>query len=399
MIVRENCVTQINGPTSELRDLMTAWRHDFHRHPELGFDEHRTSKQVAELLAGFGIEVHAGIGQTGVVGVLQKGNATRSIGLRADMDALPISETGDVTYKSSAAGVMHACGHDGHTAMLLGAAKHLAESGNFNGRVVFIFQPNEEYGLGAAAMLDDGLFDRFAVDEVHGMHNIPGMQAGTFASRANAITASESLFEIEVIARGGHAALPHMGVDAIIVGAEIVSALQTIVARKLNPSLNGVVSVTEFETDGRRNVLPGKAILRGDARALSPDINKATETHMRRIVDGICMAHGVTATVSYDTIFPATLNAASATHSAVRAAQALVGEKAVDGDCPAKLFSEDFAHLAAARPGCFMLMGNGTEGAHARALHSSDYDFNDAALVAGSSYWVTLVEQQLSEDG
>ncbi len=390
-------MSDINGPTGDLQDLMAGWRHDFHRNPELGFDEHRTSKKVADLLTSFGIEVHTGIGRTGVVGVLQKGNGTRSIGLRADMDALPISETGASAYKSSSDGIMHACGHDGHTSMLLGAAKYLAESGSFNGRVVFIFQPNEEHGLGAAAMLDDGLFDSFGVDEVHGMHNIPGMQIGTFASRANAITASESLFEIEISAHGGHAALPHMGVDAIMVGAEIVGTLQTIVSRKLNPSLNGVVSVTEFETDGHRNVLPGKAVLRGDARALSPEINRLIETHMRQIVAGICAAHGVSATVSYDTIFPVTINAASATHCGIRAAQALVGGDGVDGDCPAKLFSEDFAHLAAARPGCFMLMGNGTMGAHARPLHSSDYDFNDAALVPGSSYWVTLVEQQLRE--
>ncbi|MEM9473424.1 MAG: amidohydrolase [Pseudomonadota bacterium] len=391
-------MSEAEQPTSELKNLMIGWRHDFHQHPELGFNEHRTAKKVSQLLASFGIEVHSGVGQTGVVGVLQKGNATRSIGLRADMDALPIHETGDAAYRSLSDGVMHACGHDGHTAMLLGAAKHLADNGNFNGRVVFIFQPNEEHGLGAPAMLDDGLFDRFDVDEVHGMHNIPGMPTGTFASRAHAMTASESLFEIKVSAMGGHAAMPHMGVDAITVGAEIVGALQTIVSRKLNPGLNGVVSVTEFETDGRRNVLPGSGTLRGDARALSPDINQAIEMHMRRIVDGICAAHGVTASVSYDTIFPATINAPTATRSAVRAAQALAGVDAVDGDCPPKLFSEDFAHLANARPGCFMLMGNGAYGAHAKALHSSDYDFNDAALVPGSSYWVTLVEQQLDGD-
>ncbi len=388
-------MSETEQPTSELEALMVGWRHDFHQHPELGFNEHRTAEKVSQLLASFGIEVHSGVGQTGVVGVLQKGNATRSIGLRADMDALPIHETGDAAYRSSSDGVMHACGHDGHTSMLLGAAKHLADNGNFNGRVVFIFQPNEEHGLGAPAMLDDGLFDRFDVDEVHGMHNIPGMPTGTFASRAHAMTASESLFEIKVSAMGGHAAMPHMGVDAITVGAEIVGALQTIVSRKLNPGLNGVVSVTEFETDGRRNVLPGSATLRGDARALSPDINQAIEMHMRRIVDGVCAAHGIAATVTYDTIFPATINAPTATRSAVRAAQALAGADAVDGDCPPKLFSEDFAHLANARPGCFMLMGNGTDGAHAKALHSSDYDFNDAALVPGSSYWVTLVEQQL----
>ena len=394
---RENIVPQISGPTSNLRELMSAWRHDFHQHPELGFNEHRTSSRVADLLEGFGLEVHTGIGQTGVVGVLQKGNATTSIGLRADMDALPIQETSSPAYKSCNDGVMHACGHDGHTSMLLGAAKHLADNGDFNGRVVFIFQPNEEYGLGACAMLDDGLFDKFGVDEVHGMHNIPGMETGTFATRAGPITASESLFEIEISAHGGHAALPHMGVDAILVGSEIVSALQTIVSRKLNPSLNGVVSVTEFETDGRRNVLPGKATLRGDARALSTDINRSIESHLRNIVEGVCVAHGVKAVVSYDPIFPVTCNAADAARSAVMAARKLAGKDAVDGDCHAQLFSEDFAHLAAARPGCFMLMGNGVEGAHGEPLHSSSYDFNDEALVAGSSYWVSLVEQHLGQ--
>ncbi len=385
-----------NAPTLALRELMTEWRRDLHRHPELGFDESRTSARVAELLESFGIEVHREIGKTGVVGVLQRGNGTRSIGLRADMDALPIAETNEFGYRSANAGVMHACGHDGHTAMLLGAARHLSESGQFNGRVVFVFQPNEEHGLGAAAMIDDGLFDRFDVDEVYGMHNIPGMEIGTFATRAGPVTASESLFEIEISARGGHAALPHMGVDAIVVGSEIVSALQTIVSRKLNPGLNGVVSVTEFETDGKRNVLPGNAVLRGDARALTPEINETIEARMRQIVDGVCMAHGVKADVTYDTIFPPTINAVAPAAAAVQAAAVLAGEGAVDGDCPPKLFSEDFAHMAAARPGCFVLMGNGTEGPNARPLHSADYDFSDHALVPGSSFWVTLIEEQLA---
>ncbi len=383
--------------TESLQKQMTQWRHDFHRHPELGFNESRTAQRVAELLTSFGMEVHTGVGQTGVVGVLQKGNGTAAIGLRADMDALPITETGVHSYRSQMEGVMHACGHDGHTAMLLGAAAYLSTHGEFSGKVVFIFQPNEEHGLGALAMLDDGLFDQFPVDAVYGLHNIPGMPVAEFSTRAGPVTASESLFEIEVNAQGGHAALPHMGVDAIVVGAEIVNSLQTIVSRKLNPGLNGVVSVTEFVTDGKRNVLPGQARLSGDARALTPEINAQIESRMRQIVDGICMAHGVSGKVSYDTIFPATINAAAASQSAAQAARVVAGVDAVDGACEPKLFSEDFAHMAAANTGCYMLMGNGTDGPHARPLHSADYDFNDQALVPGSSWWVALVEQELAQ--
>lgn len=382
--------------TETLKTAMTEWRHDFHQHPELGFDEHRTAEKIAGLLESFGLEVHRGIGQTGVVGVLQKGNGTSSVGIRADIDALPITETNALAYKSGTAGVMHACGHDGHTTMLLGAARYLAESGDFNGRVVFIFQPNEEHGLGSPAMIKDGLFDQHPVDSVYAMHNIPGMPTGTFATRAGPITASESLFEIKIQARGGHAALPHMGVDAIMVGSEIVGALQTIVSRKLNPGLNGVVSVTEFITDGKRNVLPGSAVLCGDARALTPEINQIIEQRMRQIVEGICLAHDVSAEVSYNTIFPATINAPLAASAAAAAGVALVGEGHTNGECEPKLFSEDFAHMATAVPGCYVLMGNGIEGSYARPLHSSDYNFNDDGLTIGSSYWVTLVEQQLA---
>ncbi len=277
--------------------------------------------------------------------------------------------------------------------MALGAAKYLAERGEFNGRVVFIFQPNEEFGDGAAAMIRDGLFDRFSVDRVYGMHNIPGMPVGAFATRAGPITAAESLFEITITARGGHAALPHMGVDAITVGAQIVGALQTIVSRKLDPAQNGVVSVTEFITDGRRNVLPGEAVLKGDARALTPQTNTTIEAAMRQIVDGIATAHAISADVSYETIFPPTINDPATARAATQVAQTM--DLDVDGDCAPKLFSEDFAHMAAAVPGAFVLMGNGTEGHHARPLHSSDYDFNDAGLVPGSSFWSALVEQEL----
>ncbi len=383
--------------TKYLQDVMTEWRHDFHLHPELGFEEHRTAAKVADLLTDFGITVHRGFGGTGIVGILENGKSGRSIGLRADMDALPIEESGTCSYSSQQAGVMHACGHDGHTSMLLGAAKYLADTKEFEGRVVFIFQPNEEHGLGAHAMIEAGLFDRFDVDDVYGIHNLPGMPVGSFAMRTGPITASESLFEIKINAQGGHAALPHMGVDAILVGTEIVQSLQTIVSRKLNPSLNGVVSVTEFITDGRRNVLPGTATFRGDARALSPEVNETIEACMRQLVDGICSAHGVTAEVQYDTVFPSVINTFAPVRAAQRAAVEVVGSKAVESDCEPKLFSEDFAHLAKVRPGCFLLMGNGTQGANAKPLHASDYDFNDEALPVGSSFWVKLVEQELSK--
>ena len=383
--------------TQLLGDAMRGWRHDFHRFPELGFDEHRTAARVADLLANFGLSVSRGIGQTGVVGVLRRGTSAKSIALRADMDALPIQELNAFEHRSERDGKMHACGHDGHTSMLLGAAQYLAQHSNFDGQVVFIFQPNEEHGLGAKAMIEHGLFKTHAIDEVYGMHNLPGMAVGTFASRPGPITASESLFEITVKARGGHAALPHMGVDAITVGAEIVSGLQTIVSRKLDPGQNGVVSVTEFITDGSHNVLPGQAILKGDARALTPQATAMIEKRMRQIVYGICLAHDITAEVRFETFFPPTLNDAGKTARAMRAACTVVGSEAADSASTPKLFSEDFAHFAAVRPGCFVLIGNGTKGAYARPLHSADYDFNDAALEVGSSFWVTLVEQQLAK--
>ena len=381
--------------SSTLEHEMAGWRQDFHRHPELGFNEYRTAEKVASLLESFGIEVHRGVGQTGVVGVLQKGNSTASIAFRADMDALPLTETGACSYASTIDGVMHACGHDGHTSMLLGAAKYLAAEGEFNGRVIFVFQPNEEHGEGAPAMIADGLFERFGADAIYAMHNMPGMPAGSFATRAGAMTASESLFEITISAKGGHAALPHMGVDAITVGSQLVNALQTIISRKLDPAQNGVVSVTEFITDGRRNVLPGTAILRGDARALTAETNAAIEAHMRQIADGVAASHGISITVSYDTIFPSLPNDPTAAKRAVAAAIATVGVDAVNGDCNPKLFSEDFAHMARTIPACFMLIGNGTDGAHARPLHSTDYDFNDAILTTGARYISTLTEQSL----
>ncbi len=397
MMVTQLAVWKSTLKTASRQDTLREWRRDFHRHPEAGFEEYRTAAEIARRLKSFGLEVHQGIGNTGVVGILQKGNGTSAIGLRADMDALPIEEANTFSYRSGNKGLMHACGHDGHTTMLLGAAKQLAESGDFNGRVVFIFQPNEEHGHGAPAMISDGLFERFDVGSVYAMHNMPGMPAGTFATRAGAITASESLFEIKINARGGHAALPHMGVDAIVVAAEIISALQTIVSRKLDPGLNGVVSVTEIHTDGKRNVLPGNALLKGDARALGDDINQSIEKRMRQIVAGICHAHDVSGKVTYDTIFPATVNSAAEAGAAAMAASEVVGAASVEGECAPRLFSEDFAHMAAARPGCYVLIGNGVDEAHGRPLHSADYDFNDEILPVGAAFWTRLVERQLAQ--
>ena len=381
---------------SRLTESMKAWRHHLHANPELGFEEYQTAKFIAELLTQWGLEVHRNVGRTGVVGVLKKGDSQRSIALRADIDALPITEINRFDHQSTNAGCMHACGHDGHTTMLLGAAKHLADHDDFNGTVIFIFQPNEENGKGALAMIEDGLFKHFNIDEVYGMHNIPGMPLGTFETRIGTLCASESLFEIKITAKGGHAAMPHKGVDAILVGANIVNALQSIVSRKIDPAQSAVVSVTEFISDGRRNVLPGHALLKGDVRAMNPQTRQLIEEAMRRIVEGIAGAHNVGVSFTFESAFIEVINADLPTNNAVAAARAI--SDAVDGDAPVKTFSEDFAHFAANRPGCFMLMGNGLEGSHAQPLHSADYDFNDDALIPGVRFWVSLVKQELKQE-
>lgn len=369
---------------------LTALRHDFHRYPELGFQEERTKAKVAGFLRELGLEVHEG---AGVVGVLRAGGGNRAIGLRADMDALPIRETGTHDHVSVNPDVMHACGHDGHMTMLLGAAETLSRSAEFDGTVVFLFQPNEEHGLGARAMIEEGVLDRFPIDEVYAIHNLPGAPVGQVSTRPGQICASESLFEIEITGRGGHASMPHVGVDAITVGAEMVLALQTIVSRKLAPSAGAVVSVTEFLTDGQRNVLPGHATLKGDVRARLPGDRNAVERFMRQIVDGVAAVHGVTAGMSFNTEFIETINAPAPTEAAVRAAGA-AGLEAIC-DCPPMSFSEDFAHFSAAVPGCFVLLGNGDTGSHGQPLHSADYDFNDALLPIGAAFWAELVRDRL----
>ena len=381
--------------TKNLHNQLVDWRQDLHMNPQISFEEVYASNKVATLLKEFGLEVHQNIAKTGVVGVLKKGTSSKSIAIRADMDALPINEINTFSYKSKIENRMHACGHDGHTTMLLGAAKYLAESGNFNGTAYFIFQPDEENCFGARTMIEEGLFTNFSIDEVYAMHNIPNMEIGTFATRKGTITASENLFEITIEAKGGHAALPHMGVDAITVGSQIAVALQTIVSRKLNPADNGIVSITEFIADGKKNVLPGTVTMKGDARALSKETSALIEKNMRQIVKGICDAHGVKSEVSYETTIIPTFNSSQQTEAATNAARNIFGDKNIDDDCLPRLFSEDFSIMSEAKPGCFVLMGNGTRGSHSKPLHSPNYDFNDELLVIGSSYWTELVEQQL----
>lgn len=370
---------------------LTELRQAFHCDPELGFQEDRTKAKVAVYLRDLGLDVYDE--GAGVVGVLRAGVGNHAIGLRADMDALPITETSTHGYVSGNAGVMHACGHDGHMSMLLGAAEVLAKDPDFDGTVVFIFQPNEEHGLGAQAMIDEGFLEKFPIDEVYAIHNLPGAPVGQISTRVGQICASESLFEIEISGQGGHASMPHVGVDAITVGSEMVIALQTIVSRKLAPSAGAVVSVTEFLTDGQRNVLPGCATLKGDVRARVPSDRDSIERLMRQIVDGVAAAHGITARLTYNTEFVETINAVQPTQAVVATATAMDLDK--DGDRPPMSFSEDFAHFCAAVPGCFLLLGNGETGVHAQPLHAADYDFNDSLLPIGAAFWAQLARDRL----
>ncbi len=377
---------------SDFQDRLSAIRRDIHRHPELGFQESRTKALVASRLTELGLEVHEG---AGVVGVLKSGTGNAAIGVRADMDALPIRESSTHDYASMTPGVMHACGHDGHTTMLLGAAELLSQQPDFNGTVVFIFQPNEEHGLGAQAMLNEGVLDNFPIQEVYAIHNLPGAALGQLSTRPGQICASESLFEIKICGQGGHASMPHVGVDAITVGAELVMSLQTIVSRKLAPGAGAVVSVTEFITDGQRNVLPGTATLKGDVRARSPQDRESVAQFMQQMVDGAAMTHQIEISMSFNPEFIETINALTPTQAAIDVAI----ESGLDTqpNIPPMSFSEDFAHFCAAVPGCFMLLGNGDSGAHAKPLHASDYDFNDELLSIGAQYWASLVRNRLPQ--
>jgi len=376
---------------------MQAWRRDIHRHPEIAFQEHRTSDIVAEKLAAWGIEVHRGLAGTGVVGLLDGAHGNgRMIGLRADMDALPIQETNDFAHRSVHDGKMHACGHDGHTAMLLGAARYLAESRNFSGRVTLIFQPAEEGEGGARVMIEEGLFDQFPVEAVYGMHNMPGKAAGRIEVRPGPLLASSDAFDITVTGVGAHAAMPHQGVDPVVVAAQIVLGLQTIVSRQNDPVDSAVVSVTHVHTGDALNVIPEEAVIRGSVRAFRPETRDRIEREVGRISEGIAAAHGATAAVTYDRRYPALVNAPHETTLAAATAADVVGEANVSTDTPPLMGSEDFAYMLQHKPGCYVLLGNGADGMPGGCgVHNPNYDFNDEIAVIGASYWARLVERLL----
>ena len=369
---------------------LTEIRHQFHQYPELGFQETKTKTKIAKFLRAKGLEVIEGVG---VIGVLKSGSGSKTIGLRADMDALPIQETSKHAYSSKHPGVMHACGHDGHTTMLLGAAEELANSLDFDGTVIFIFQPNEENGLGAKAMLNEGILSSFPISEIFALHNLPGTETGRIITRKGLICSSESLFEISLKGQGGHASMPHVGRDTISVGSEIIQSLQNIISKKLAPGSGSVLSVTEFTSDGARNVLPGNSLIKGDVRSRNKEDRLEIKRLMIRIVEGISDAHEITGEVSFETEFVETINSSDQTETVIAIAEEL--GLSLDRNCEPMSFSEDFAHFANFVPGCFFLLGNGQTGRVSSPLHSSSYDFNDELLPIGIKIWSRLVRKIL----
>ena len=376
------------------REELTAIRRDIHRHPELAYEETRTSDIVAEQLQSYGIEIQRGLAKTGVVGTLKAGTANKSIALRADMDALPIQESNNFGHKSVHDMKMHACGHDGHTTMLLGAAKYLSETREFDGIVHFIFQPAEEGAGGARVMIEEGLFDKFPITAVYGMHNWPLLAAGKFAMRSGPLMAAADTFDIVVTGRGTHAAMPHTGLDPVPIGAEIVSALQTLVSRTTDPLDSAVLSVTQFQAGDAYNVIPETATLRGGVRTLREDTRQTMEAAMERIVSGICEAHGARYDFTYTRGYPPTVNAEEETAYAAAAAADVVGEDNVQTDIAPVMGSEDFAYMLEKKPGSYIFIGNGT-GEGSCMVHNPGYDFNDEILTIGARYWSRLVETQL----
>ncbi len=379
---------------ADLHPEITAWRRDIHAHPELQFDVQRTAGLVADKLKSFGCDqVVTGIGRTGVVGVIQgrKGDSKRTIGLRADMDALPIEEANDLPYKSTVPGKMHACGHDGHTAMLLGAAKYLAETRNFAGTAVVIFQPAEEGGGGGREMVKDGLMDRFKIEEVYGMHNYPGLPIGEFALRPGPLMAAADRILIEIEGKGGHAARPHIAVDTIVVGAQMINQIQSIVSRNVDPLHSAVISITMFQAGNTDNVIPQTALLRGTARSLTPEVQDLLERRLQEVVECTARVYGAKAKLAYRRDYPVTRNHEKQAAFAATVAADIVGWDRVEDDVAPVMGAEDFSFMLNARPGAFIFVGNGDS----EGLHHPSYNFNDEVIPLGTSYWVRLVETAL----
>ena len=386
----------------DLQSEIQAIRRDLHAHPELRFEEHRTAAVVAAKLRAWGLEVVEGIGGTGVVGTLRRGTSTRSVGLRADMDALPMQEHNAFEHASKHAGRMHACGHDGHTAMLLAGAKWLSLNGGFDGIVHFIFQPAEEGGAGARKMIEEGLFDRFPCEAVFGVHNWPGARVGTFAVTPGPLMASSNEFEITVRGKGAHAALPHNGVDPVLVATHLVQALQSIITRNKKPIDAAVLSVTEIHAGEATNVIPDSAIIRGTVRTFTLEVLDLVESRMKAIVEQLPQAFGATGALHFHRNYPPTINHPRETEFAASVMRELVGEENVDAACEPVMGSEDFSFMLQARPGCYAFIANG-DGAHRESghgmgpctLHNPSYDFNDELIPLGGSYWIRLVQRFL----
>ncbi|KZK80991.1 putative hydrolase YxeP [Pseudovibrio sp. W64] len=377
---------------AEMHDEITAWRRDFHEHPEVLYETHRTSAKVAEILKEIGVdEVTTGVGRTGVVGVIKgrNGGAGKSIALRADMDALPMAEETGKEYASKNEGAMHACGHDGHTAMLLGTAKYLAETRNFDGTVILVFQPAEEGGAGAKAMMDDGLFTRWNVDEIYGLHNQPGTPIDHFATRSGPLMASTDEFTITVKGVGGHAAYPHNTIDPVVVGSQIVSALQSIASRNVGPLQSIVISVTFFQAGTAYNIIPDTAKLGGTIRTLDQDVRKQAAQRVKQVVEGVCAANGAGVDYDFADGYPSTSNHPDQTKFATQIAAEIAGSAdKVDENIDPTMGGEDFAYYLEEKPGAFIFLGNG----ESAGLHHPKYDFNDEAIPYGCSYFIKLVE-------
>ena len=375
-------------------DEIAEWRRHLHAHPELMYDVHETARFVADKLRAFGCdEVVERVGRTGVVGIIHGARGEgRTIGLRADMDALPITEATGAAHASTVPGKMHACGHDGHTAMLLGAAKHLSETRAFAGSVAVIFQPAEEGGAGGLAMVRDGMMDRFGIEEVYGMHNMPGLPLGEFSIRPGALMAATDEFTITVRGRGSHAAQPHRSIDPIVVGAQIVGALQTIASRNVDPIQSLVLTVTKFQAGTAYNVIPETALIAGTFRTLDPDIRTFAGRRLRKVCEGVAAAMGAEVDVDHRVNYPVTINHPDETRHAIEAAREIAGEGRVEPDAPPVMGGEDFSYMLEARPGAFIFLGNGDTA----PLHHPRYDFADEAIPHGVSYWVRLAERRLA---